>query len=340
MGLAERKKRIFSALVEEYIKTGEPVGSKYLAVSAGISLSSATIRNEMAELAELGFLEQPHTSAGRVPTQQGLRLYVNKLMGRYSLSPEERNVFDEMLTMVGSDISTILEKAGGVLAEITGCAAVSTSPDDKVSAIRRIEVVPAGSRSFLLVILTTSGIIRSRLCRIDENVTVDMINFFPRLVEDRFCGISIDKVTPELINQVKGELYEYTYALSPVVDIIADEIKSAGSEVFVGGTANLLAHHEFDSENVVKIMKILEHRDKLLQMIGDADGVRVCIGDENGIPIMNNFALITAPYIFKGKPCGAVGIVGPSRLNYAKMVSSIEYFSRVLSRLINDSFDD
>lgn len=340
MELAERKKRIFGALVEEYIKTGEPVGSKFLASSAGISLSSATIRNEMAELAELGFLEQPHTSAGRVPTQQGLRLYVDKLMGRYSLTQEERSMFDEMLSMVGSDISTILEKAGSVLAEITGCAAVSTSPDDKISAIRRVQVVPAGSRSLLLVILTTSGIIRSRLCRIDENVTGEMVDFFSRLVEDKFCGISIDNVTPELIAEVKGELYEYTYALSPVVDIIVDEIKSAGSEVFVGGAANLLAHHEFDSEKVVKIMKILEHRDKLLQIIGNAHGVRVCIGDENGIPIMDNFALITAPYVFKGKPCGAVGIVGPSRLNYAKMISSIEYFSRVLSRLINDSFGD
>lgn len=340
MELAQRKKHIFCALVEEYIRTGEPVGSKYLASSAGISLSSATIRNEMAELAELGFLEQPHTSAGRVPTQQGLRLYVDKLMGSYSLSSEERNEFDELLSMVGSDISTILERAGGVLAEITGCAAVSTSPDDKASAIRRVEVVPAGSRSLLLVILTTSGIIKSRLCRIDENVTADMLSFFCRLIEDKFCGISIDKVTPELIDEVKGELYEYTYALSPVVDIIADEVRSAGSEVFVGGAANLLARHEFDSEKVVKFMKILEHRDKLLQIIGDTGGVRVCIGDENGIPIMNNFALISAPYAFKGKPCGAVGIVGPSRLDYAKMVSSIEYFSGVLSRLINDSFGD
>jgi heat-inducible transcriptional repressor len=341
MELSERKKRILSAIVEEYIMTGEPVGSKFLAGKAGMGLSSATIRNEMAELAELGFIEQPHTSAGRVPTYKGYRIYVDSLMGSYRLSDEERGAFDGMLRLTSGDIESTIEKAGDMLADITGCAAVSTAPDDKAAAIRRIELVPAGSRSLLLVILTTSGVIKSRICRIAEDLTVEMVEFFSRLVNDRICGKALDAVTPQYLNMVKGELYEYTYALSPVLDTIAEEIKSVSAEVFVGGASNLLIHNEFDNDKIVKIMRFLEQREELLRVIGGVDsGVKVRIGVESGMPFMENSALIAAPYAFKGKICGAVGIIGPARINYPKMVSSIEYFSMLLSRLINESFGD
>lgn len=340
MGLADRKKRILSAIIEEYISTGEPVGSKFLAKGSGISLSSATIRNEMAELAELGLLEQPHTSAGRIPTQRGLRFYVDSLMGIYRLSEEECRLFDEMLHCGGGDITSTLEKAGDVLADVTGCAAVSTAPDDKAAAVKRIEIVPAGSRSLLLVILTTSGVVKSRLCRVDEKLTADMVNFFSQLVDDNFTNITIDNITPEFVNKVKGELYEYTFALSPVIDIITEEIKTTSSEVIVGGAANLLTHREFDNDKAIKILKFLEQRDELLKLIGETTGVNVRIGSESGMPFMADSALITAPYAFKGKICGTVGIVGPVRLNYSKMVSCLEYFSSALSKLINESFGD
>lgn len=341
MELSERKKRILMAIVEEYIMTGEPVGSKFLAGAAGLGLSSATIRNEMAELAELGYIEQPHTSAGRVPTHLGYRLYVDRLMGSYRLSDEERMAFDGLLQLCSGDIETTLEKAGGILADITGCAAVSTAPDDKAAQIKRIELVPAGARSLLLVILTSSGVIKSRICRLRENLTADMVVFFSRLINDRICGKTLDAVTPQFLSVVKDELYEYTYALSPVLDVILEELKSVNGEVFVGGAANLLSHSEFDSEKIVEIMRFLEHRDGLLRVIGGVEsGVRVRIGEENGMPFMDNSALIAAPYAFKGKFCGAVGIIGPARINYAKMVSSIEYFSAMLSKLINDSFGD
>ncbi len=339
MELAERKKHILSAIVEEYIATGEPVGSKFLANKVGINLSSATIRNEMAELEELGFLEQPHTSAGRVPTQLGYRMYVDHLMGKYSLTNEERSVIDRMLHL-GGDIGSTIEKAGDVLAQVTGCAAVSTTPDDKAAVIRRIQVMPAGRRSILLVILTTSGAVKSCICRIGEDITAEMLSFFLRLVDDRFCGVTIDMVTSGFLSSVKGELYEYTYALSPVVDIIAAELNSVNSEVFVGGAANLLTHREFDNDKIIKIMKLLESRDELLKIIGSASGVSVCIGAENGSKFLENSALIAAPYAFNGRICGAVGIIGPSRINYSKMVSSIEYFSSVLSRIISESFGD
>lgn len=341
MELIERKKRILNAIVEEYIMTGEPVGSKFLANQTGLGLSSATIRNEMAELSELGYIEQPHTSAGRVPTHLGYRIYVDQLMGSYSLTEKERRALDGIKELGSGDIESTLSKAADILAEVTGCTAVSTAPNDSAAEVRRIEVVPATTRSILIVILTTSGVIKSRICRIDEDLTVEMVEFFSRLVNDHFCGRTLDTINPQLLSKVKGQLFEYTYALSPVLDIIYEEIRTAGSEVIIGGTANLLTHSELDNNKIFEIMKFLQQRNELLRIIDSVkNGVQVRIGEENGIPIMDNSAIIAAPYAFKGKICGAVGIIGPARINYPRMISSIEYFSSILSRFINDTFGD
>lgn len=341
MELSERKKRILCAIVEEYILTGEPVGSKFLAKAAGINVSPATIRNEMAELAAMGYIDQPHTSAGRIPTQLGYRMYVDHLMGSYKLSDEERAAYDGLLSLSSGDIESTLEKACNMLAEVTGCASVSTAPNDKSAKIRRIEIVPAGLRSILLVILTSSGIIKSRICRTLEDLTPDMMNFFSQLVNDKFCGIKLETMTPEFLGMVKHELYEYMFALSPVVDIIAEELKSISSEVFIGGATNLLTHSEFDNAKMLELMRLLERREELIRIIGELnDGVKVKIGNENGISFMDNSAIIAAPYIFNGRICGTVGIIGPARINYPKMVSSIEYFSSMLSKFIDESFGD
>ena len=341
MELSERKKRILSAIVEEYIITGEPVGSKFLAKETGINLSPATIRNEMAELTDMGFISQPHTSAGRVPTILGYRMYVDHLMGEYELSDSERAAYDELFNLQVGDIESTLEKACDILADITGCASVSTAPNDKAATIKRIEIFPSGLRSILMVILTSSGIIKSRICKTLENLTPDMMNFFYQLVNDRFCGLKLEDMTEEFLNKVKHELYEYTFALSPVVDAIAEELRSISNEVFIGGASNLLAYRDIDGDKLIKMMKLLEHRDELMRIIGDMEsGVKVKIGCENGMPFMDNSAIIAAPYALNGRVCGTVGIIGPARINYPKMVSSIEYFSNMLSKFIEDSFGD
>lgn len=341
MKLSERKKHILCSIVEEYILTGEPVGSKFLAKESGLNLSSATIRNEMAELDEMGFIDQPHTSAGRVPTELGYRMYVDHLMGKYKLSVEERAAYDNILTLNFGDVESAIEKACGVLADITGCVSVSTAPDDKAATVKRIEIVPAGARSLLLVILTSSGVVKSRICRIRENLTADMTRFFTQLVNDRFCGLKLGTMTEEYLNRVKCELYEYTYALSPVIDIIYEELKSISREVFIGGTSNLLKAGELDNAKAAELLKFLERRDELLRVIGEIrDGVKVRIGKENGISFMENSAVIASPYIFNGRICGTVGIIGPARINYPKMISNIEYFSEMLSKFIDESFGD
>lgn len=344
MEIGERKKRILSAIVESYITTGEPVGSKLIAGITGMGLSSATIRNEMAELAELGYIEQPHTSAGRIPTQKGYRLYVDSLMESYELSDQEKQQINMLMKLGGGDLETTLEKAGEMLAEITGFASVSTAPQDNSMVLRRVEVGAAGRRTILLVLLTSTGIIKSRICRIEDDVTPEMLSYFDQLVNDKLCGKAISEITPELIEEATGELYEYTYSLGPVIQMIASDLKTiADTEVFLGGESNLLSHQDFSTAGVAvaDMIRYLESRKELAKLVhGVGNGVSVRIGTENGTGLMQHSSLIVAPYHFLGKPAGTIGIIGPTRIHYARMMSSLDYFSNVLGRLISEIFGD
>jgi heat-inducible transcriptional repressor len=339
MELAERKKKILGAIIEAYIATGEPVGSKFLVDVTGMGLSSATIRNEMSELVDLGFLEQPHTSAGRVPSQQGYRFFVDKLMLRHNLTLKEIKHIDFMLKIRESDLESTLEAAGRVLSQITGCAAVSTTPQDKNVMLRAIELVPAGRIAVMLVMLTSSGVIKSRICRMPDDHTPEMLSFFARLVNEKLINRPL-VVIDSIINEISNELYEYTFALSPILEAMREEIIGmTNTEVFLGGEANLLKSSSLDLTRLHEMLNLLEHREQLMQLIeGIKSGVEVRIGTENGLQLMQGSSVVTSTYAFQGKIAGAVGIIGPQRMNYAKMVSNLEYFSHALSKLINNTF--
>jgi heat-inducible transcriptional repressor len=339
MELAGRKKKILGAIIEAYIATGEPVGSKMLVDLTGIGLSSATIRNEMSELVDLGFLEQPHTSAGRVPSQQGYRFFVDNLMLRHDLTTEEIKNIDFMLKIRESDLESTLEAAGKVLSQITGCAAVSTTPQDKNVMLRAIELVPAGRKTVMLVLLTSSGVIKSRICSMPDDHTPEMLGFFARLVNDKLVNRTL-VVIDSIINEILNELYEYTFALSPILETIREEIIGLSSmEVFLGGEANLIKSSAPDIAKLHEMLDLFEQREQLIQIIeGIKNGVEVRIGTENGLLLMQGSSVVASTYVFQGKIAGAVGIIGPQRMNYAKMVSSLEYFSHALSNLINNTF--
>lgn len=175
MELSERRQRILAAIVEQFIASGEPVGSKALCNLFELSISSATIRNEMAALAELGLIEQPHTSAGRVPSHLGYRYYVDHLMSCRALGVKQRHALEESMVVHSGDPEQILEQAGELLAEITNCAAVSTTPADESAMIRKVDLLPMGGRTIMLVLVTSNGVVRSRGCRLPEPVTPELI---------------------------------------------------------------------------------------------------------------------------------------------------------------------
>jgi heat-inducible transcriptional repressor len=342
MQLGDRKKSILSAVVNLYIATGEPVGSKLLVNVSGLNLSSATLRKEMSELSEFGFLEQPHTSAGRVPSQMGYRTYVDCLMSSYELTAREKERIDELLKIEVADLESLLEKSGELLASLTGCAAVSAVQQIDDVQVRRIDILSASRRSMLLVLLTSSGVIKSRICRAADDLDPDMLAFFVRLLNEKIGGRAVNSVTQTLIDEIEGELYEYTFALKPVLGIVYDEIKGlSGSEVFLGGETNLLNNPGFNGDKALDLIRFLEKRDGLAMLVEDIrEGVRVRIGNEIGPAFMQDSSLIAASYEVGGKPTGAIGIIGPTRMDYSRLMSHIAYFSSVLGSLISYTFSD
>ncbi|MDR3643629.1 MAG: heat-inducible transcriptional repressor HrcA, partial [Clostridia bacterium] len=285
------------------------------------------------------YLEQPHTSAGRIPSQKGYRLYVDSLMGRRRLSREETIRIDELLQINAGDFETTLEAAGKALAEVTGLTSVSTVPQDKGVMLRKVELIQCGRKSALLVLLTSMGVIKSKLYRSQEMLTPEMLAFFSRLLDERLCGLPVESITSETLEALTGELFEYTCALRPLLGEIGEQIAElSGSEVFLGGEANLLGRAEVASMSVRDLLHMLERREALAALIRGIHGVEVRIGTENDLQQLHALSIVAAPYEFQGRQAGAVGIIGPTRMDYAKIVPSLAYFSEVLSRLINNTF--
>ena len=195
MEMTERKEKILAAVVEKYIQTGEPIGSKALVDSLGLSVSSATVRNEMADLSDMGYLEQPHTSAGRIPSNQGYRYYVEHLMTTCDMSPNEKSIISSKLRESSGEPQSVLEKANNILADLTHCTAVSTTPSEAQAVVKRIELVPIGTRTAMVVMLTTTGMLKTKVCRTDKEITIDIAENFYNIAKQYFIGKPASDIT-------------------------------------------------------------------------------------------------------------------------------------------------
>ena len=341
MELGKRKELILSAVVEQYIKTGEPVGSKVLMSSLPIQVSAATIRNEMSELAEMGLLDQPHTSAGRVPSQAGYRYYIDNLMNKTELTEDEKYSLRLELERSAGDPDKLLGKAGQMLARITGCAAVSTSPADSGATVKRIEIVPVGTRLAMIVMLTSTGIIKNGVCRTDTEITPDMIDNFYRIVGETFIGKPVSDIGTVMIQTLVASLGSNALSMSPLFVVLSDIASQAiSAEIHLQGEENLLHHREL-GDNIYETLRFLDEEEKLERAVSSGkNALSVMIGKENMYRQLENTCMIVARYNIQGHDGGAIGIIGPTRLDYAKLIPSIEYLTEIVGKLLTDTFED
>ena len=241
--LSERKKRILAAVVEQYIKTGEPVGSKELLALTGMSVSSATVRNEMSELAAMGYLEQPHTSAGRIPSQTGYRYYVDNLMKPREIDELNRRMIEAGISSAAGDPERLISQAGEVLADLTKCACVSTAPGGDSMIIRKIELVPVGAHSAMLVLLTSNGILKSRLCRLDCELTAKICEQFYNIVQSCIIGKPANDISVADMQTVAASVDGDVFAMLPLMAAVCELARStASSKIMLGGSSNLFSH--------------------------------------------------------------------------------------------------
>lgn len=342
MELGKRKEMILAAIVEQYIKTGEPIGSKYLMTALPISVSSATIRNEMSELAELGFLDQPHTSAGRVPSQQGYRYYIDHLMPKSELDEEERQMVQSELERCAGNPEKLLSKAGELLAKITNCAALATTPTDEGATVRRIEIVPVGTRIAMIVLMTSTGIIKNGICRTETALTLDMIENFHEICDHTFIGKPVSDIGTVMIQTLVASLGANALSMSPLFVVLTDLAASAmQAEIHLEGEQNLLHHREF-SDHVFDMMQFLDQSDKLERAVlaKKDDALSVSIGSENMFRQLENTSMIVGRYSVHGHDGGAIGIIGPTRLDYAKLIPRIEFLTELVGKLLTDSYEE
>ena len=212
-----RKKRILQAIIEEYINTAEPVSSASIVNKYGLELSSATIRNEMAELEKQGYLEQPHTSAGRIPTYKGYRLYVDQLMEQNQLTANEKKMLDSMIPQEYVTEEDLVNKASMALADLTKCAAVVANATPKFSLISKVEVIPTGKRMYVILMITSNGSIKNKVCRLEFDLSQDQLEFFDNFVKENLNGVPIDSLSDAYLEKLTEAMGTYMMTLSPLV---------------------------------------------------------------------------------------------------------------------------
>ncbi|NLX93853.1 MAG: heat-inducible transcription repressor HrcA [Clostridiales bacterium] len=341
MDLSERKQKILAAVVELHIESGEPVGSKVVVEKLDMSVSSATIRNEMSELSALGLLEQPHTSSGRIPSHTGYRYYVDHLMNKYELNDSQRKRINADVSFNEGDPEKLLEKAGEVLADMTNCAAVSTLPQGESVLIKRIEIVPIGARTAMIVLLTSGGVIRSRVCRLDFELDKSMLEVFYNITSASLVGRPVCEVSAVMLQTLAASLGIEALSMLPLLATVADLARDAeDTDIMLEGQSNLLNHREF-SGSAQELMEFLRRAEPLNRLIAASKNeLDVLIGKENLYRQLEKSSIILARYNIGEKEGGIIGLIGPTRIDYARLIPSVKYLTNLVGRLLTQALED
>lgn len=335
----DRKLKILAAVVDEYVRTGEPVGSKAISKLEHINVSAATIRNDMAALEQLGYLEQPHTSAGRVPTFQGYRLYIDELMTLPALSDEEKIRLDDMLGDSDTPEELLVQNAAAALTELTQCAAVVTNAVPRFSVISKVEVIPTGKRLYVILLITSNGSIKNKACRLEFDLSHEQLEFFTHYIEENLNGVSIDELSDEMFDKMVAAVSAYMVSLSPLVKGICELSEDLRQqELTLSGGEKLLSCDDLDKMEVVRF---IEHKDELSTMLEETfSGIQVKFGQESGTFAIGNSSMIVSKYRKSGKEAGSLGVIGPMRVDYKKIIPYVEYLTQRISYLMSDGEDN
>jgi len=339
--IGEREREILTAIVETFIATGEPVGSRTLARGNREGLSPATIRNVMSDLADSGYLEQPHTSAGRVPSTEAYRYYVEQLTGKARLSNSDENIIQESFHGV-SDVQEFMERTSHVLSLISRNVGVAVALGGPKNALEHVYFSRLGDQKVLAVLVTRSGLVRDRVLRLD--LPQGDLDAAARFLNENFRGWTMEAMRIELARRLEQERSEYDRLMSSVEQLYkqgALAADDAAQTVYVEGTSNLVAG-ERDRQRLQELLKTLEEKQKIVGLLGaylDAkqEAVRVVIGLDQTLPSMRNFVLIGAPARVGGEVMGSLAVIGPTRIDYEHTMTAVSYIARLFDKILNES---
>ena len=331
--LTDRKKQILKVVVEDYVRTAEPVGSKAIAAEMG-GVSSATIRNELSDLTELGYLEQPHTSAGRVPSPKGYRLYVNELMERQRLSIAETERINQSLQMRMEELDRVISQAGRAVSSLMNYPAYVAATGKKQMTARRFELLPVDEHSCIVVMMMGDNRVKSQLLRMQLKVDTEQMPTLVNLLNSNFTGISADEMNRRLMDVSEQVTPQMFLLLSQTIAYAADVLEEAGQkEVFTVGTSQLLKLPEFrDADKAHQLMSFLSDSKENLP-VPDEGPMKILIGPENVSEALQDTSVVVASYEIGNDMRGLIGVVGPTRMDYGTVAARLSGFAEGLTRL-------
>lgn len=338
MQMDERKRKILRAIVQDYIATAEPIGSRTIARKFDLGVSSATIRNEMADLEDLGFIEQPYTSAGRIPSDAGYRYFVDCLMDPKELNTEEMEIIERESSKRINELQEVIAHTGKLLSELTNLTSLVLGPHKGRSTFGKMHFLPYQPGQVIMVIVKENGVVENHIVDVGENLTAEELQHVAEVFNNKMRGYSIDQVKRSLLHEIYSELSRQRLLIDNAMDMlraILDD-NEEDERIHLGGTLNMLNHPEFrDLGKVKTLFKVFEENEPLKKILTPRqEGLNVTIGGENTLKEFRDCSLISATYKVNGLTIGAVGVLGPTRMDYAKVIAIVDFMTRSLTEVL------
>jgi heat-inducible transcriptional repressor len=349
MKMNERKKKILKAIIQDYIATVEPVGSRTISKKFKLGVSPATIRNEMADLEEMGLIEQPHTSAGRVPSDLGYRYYVDCLMSPLVLNEEEKQTINREIAKRLDEVQDLIEYTGKLISQVTSLTSLITGPRSKENTIlSKLYFLPYEIGKAIMVLVKENGKVENSIVEIGEDTTPEKLQVLANIFNEKLSGSRVQDLKKGLLQEIFSELSRKRQMIDGVISILekilADSENSKKDRVYLDGTLNMLNQPEFrDIEKVKSLFSVFEENAQLKNLLYPAEeqeGLRITIGSENPNLFFKDFSVISANYQINGKQIGTIGVLGPTRMDYSKAVAIVDYMTKSLTQLLSERYGD
>ena len=337
MELSERKKKVLRSVVDLYIRTAEPVGSKAITELPDMKYSSATIRNEMAELTNLGYLEQPHTSAGRIPSAAGYRLYVDELMSDYRLSIDETKSISLSIEEKMHQVDKMMEKVAKLVSQVTDLPAISVASRQGGATVKRFDLILAGQSSVILVVMLSTDEVVNKLIKLPLHISETDLKLLSAVLNAAMTGLTAEEYTAELLEKVMGSAGQAAALVPVIVDFATDTLRrQGGTNMAIAGQARLLGLPEY--RDVDKAQKVLSSIDEdalsnLPAVMMNENGTKVLVGPENVAQELKDTSVVMTKFDIGEGLQGMIGVVGPTRMDYAKVTARLSYFAESLSKM-------
>jgi heat-inducible transcriptional repressor len=343
MLLSDRQLLILQVIVDDFIRSAQPVGSRSLSKKEEISFSSATIRNEMSDLEDLGYIEKTHTSSGRVPSEKGYRYYVDHLLSPQVLNQHDVTIIQSIFAEKIFEFEKIIQRSAKILSELTNYTSIVLGPAVSINKLKRIQIIPLNKETAVAIFVTDTGHVENRTFSLPPSVDASDLEKTVNILNDRLAGVPLEDLNDKIYKEVAMLLRQHIHNYDLMLYTIADSLKMPSNEkLFFGGKTNMLSQPEFhDVAKLRSLLTMIDQEEWIYNLIrNDSAGIHVKIGRENNNSVMDNCSLITATYSAGAENLGTIAILGPTRMEYSRVISLLQFFSKDLTAVLTKLYQN